>query len=389
MTIQPYQIMPVGADWSAGVTIKYKYNTLITVAERLKEQRIMKRGTPYMEMSINVLISDMKLIDYYQASAGVEFYAPIFCEGVLPISHGTGLEIVSTSNYMNYFNMRHNVREIVVMSKTGTRNPEVIAVVGIGNNVLSLDTNTWVWDDDTIIFPALRAVLIDVQKTSVNAGLFECSIQFAAFTDGLELSISRAGADEDFPIIHNWEALPSTSYNPNREIQQFNLGVIGIRVLSSRMPWTMSLNHLNTKDDAYALIKFFCEHRGRFRSFWLMLPDKYLELNTTIYEFSSLFAITSDSYGNVFESGQWVFFKLYDGTVIKKQIVSRLSEGVYSVSVPFSQRIFPEDVILLGRYIKCRFDQDELELQYVSCNLSECKVNIVELTREYESPVVS
>lgn len=90
----------------------------------------------------------------------------------------------------------------------------------------------------------------------------------------------------------------------------------------------------------------------------------------------------------VYQGHERIFMLLTTGDLITRQISSCNGTAATIVS-PWDRAIAPHYVAMFGKLILCRFDQDELEMQYDTTEVSHCKLAFKELAKEYTVQAVA
>ena len=181
----------------------------------------------------------------------------------------------------------------------------------------------------------------------------------------------------------DWSSPPQSSFWRGNEVIQYGISKQSIRVLTS---WyvgdRVSYNFLNlTKNDEFKILSFFYNHKGRLNKFWLPVRNSFYMPNVDIANGSYYFECVNMSNVIGYER---VFFLLMNGDYITRQIMFYSpSSGGYLVNTAFDIAIPVANVSYAGKFILCRFDQDELEFKHENDQVSSVNIAFKELPMEY------
>ena len=192
------------------------------------------------------------------------------------------------------------------------------------------------------------------------------------------------GSNTDkFLIGNDWATSPSQSLEPYRTIIQYSGTGISIRNISDFIQIKIGFHFTNmSKTDEYNILSFFNSHRGRLNAFWLPIPKNYwtLALDTAP---TDPYDLTLKNYGTpAIRAYDRLFILLNTGDYISRKIAG-FDDPILSIQSPLDRVVSVGNINIFGKLIYCRFDQDEIQIHYISPGVSECDLSFIELPKEY------
>jgi len=379
-------------NWADGVQLTYSLNTVLTAAERYKEQRKPLRAAPNVNESFELLVDQKsnQVIDYLRYSLQTPMWVPIFPEQLVAEQDGQGLTFIATSGNIpteTLWYLRNMARYVIMIDKEGDQPPALVELTGLGSFAVLLADNDYVVTAGcTMIFPAMDAILSSVVKTFETPYLAGYSLEFDSYTSGQDKSIDAADSDDEvLSIKPDWISRPSMDFPFGRDVVQYDAATTRYRPLTTNLPWQVRANWTNLeRSEEYSLIDFFCRHHGMHQRFWFEVPEQYYRLGEYIYYGDTQVSMADSNFQYVYQGYERFFMLLKNGLKLARKLVSKVYDWIYEVSTAFGIDIALEDVSIFGRYLLCRFDQDEIALNYTSPGVSDCGLSIRELPHEYD-----
>lgn len=197
-----------------------------------------------------------------------------------------------------------------------------------------------------------------------------------------------------FTYPHNWVSTVEQDVDFMRTIIQYTGTPGKIKNLSDDIPVNVGLSFTNlTKTSEYDLLKFFCDHRGRCNRFWLPIPEQYYVMAAD--------ALIGSNEINIAIHGEYTFFRGYErmfmiltnGDMLTRRILDfdclGSNNNIMTIESVLDRNIAVTDVLLFGKLILCRFDQDEVQFTHENNIISSCALSFQELTKEYITGAVS
>lgn len=192
MIFNRYQIFDFAPNWADGVSMKYSFNTSVYMTEHYKEQRKPLRLRPWLNMKYNVMVdlTAPRAIDFLRAALNSIMFVPVWTEPlkIIGSSGATTWEVdILTEDNTNLFCLYNLVMLLVLIDRTGARNPTIVGIssrssgsVGIVFNV----ENEWTIDSNTMAFPAMLMMLDSMKKISYTPSLEEVQVSFRDYVYG-------------------------------------------------------------------------------------------------------------------------------------------------------------------------------------------------------------
>ena len=186
-----------------------------------------------------------------------------------------------------------------------------------------------------------------------------------------------------FDIKPNWITAPQPSFSLSREALRFNLGVVSIRPLTTDNARSIEYLFTNlSKENEFDLLTFFCQRYGRLKRFWLPVYYQEFTLKEDIDEGDTIFTPLDTGFNLIYKERERIYIELKDGSRITRKITG-YSEVSFTVLTAFDRDIKTTDIRLMGFLLLARFDQDEIDMKYISASISECSIRFLELPKEY------
>jgi len=192
------------------------------------------------------------------------------------------------------------------------------------------------------------------------------------------------GTTEIFLALPDWTTPPTLDLSFGREVIQYDEAVTRFRYLTSDLEWKSGGVFSNFfKTEEYYILDFFFRHMGRLKKFWLPVQSQYFKLATNIGNGATVFTLDDDTFQYVYRGYERLYMLLSSGDMITRKISSSHGSGEYSVATAFDRAINKNNVVLFGKLALVRFDQDEIEMQHDTPEVSTCELSFKELPKEY------
>jgi len=185
-----------------------------------------------------------------------------------------------------------------------------------------------------------------------------------------------------FTIKPCWSTRPSVELpQSGREMMQYDRATMRYRKLTTNIGWKVTMGFSTiSKAELFNILKFFETQKAMCSRFWLPVRWNYFTLYESIVSGSKDFKINEASFVDIVRGIERVFILLKNGDLITRQIVT-----AYTVFSAWDRNIAQTDIDIMGKLILCRFDQDEIEVQHITTDLSEIELTFQELGQEYIS----
>jgi hypothetical protein len=184
-----------------------------------------------------------------------------------------------------------------------------------------------------------------------------------------------------FNIGEDWTSPPGQGIEPYRSpIQYPGTGVVLRNITDDiQIKFTSSFVNL-TKTVESSILSFFSLHKGRQRAFWAVVPKNYFHAVEPIGANDTEIVI-SETFTMWLRPHERMVIVDSAGTIRHSRIVS-VAAGVMTVASPLGVALSISSIRLFGRLIYCRFDQDEIILNHITPEISECELSFIELPKE-------
>jgi hypothetical protein len=142
------------------------------------------------------------------------------------------------------------------------------------------------------------------------------------------------------------------------------------------------------KTDESAMLAFFHARRGRRDRFWVKHPSQNFELKSTASSGSSTMLCYPNNSHLQWQGYERIYILMADGDVLTRKVNSvTYSESSNHVSLALNNAldrdITTTNQVLIGRLLLCRFDSDELRMNWKSTVTSDFTVKFHEVVGEY------
>lgn len=182
--------------------------------------------------------------------------------------------------------------------------------------------------------------------------------------------------------------MPQRDFLLDRDFIQFTGGKSGVTSLDVGIARRLTMEYaLLCPERRYEIEYFFMERMGRAERFWCPLWLNLFVMQTDIAAWTDKVRIDPCGFSGAFVAGvNRLYIELNDGSRISRLIVSVTDEGTYeelTIATVFDQDIDIDDVAYCSLILLCRFDHDDLELDFVSADTCKTTLSLIELTHEY------
>lgn len=166
-----------------------------------------------------------------------------------------------------------------------------------------------------------------------------------------------------------WDEIPSWDFDMERQILEFEGTSHDLTAISQYRPHKFSFVARNFgKVEEKAVLDFYTARQGALEKFWFPLPAKLFDLDRVDGEFILDFWD--------FQGHERIYIEDTDGNFITNWVEYNAVEEYWFVT-------WGVDARRVGLLLLCRFENDSLEMNHLSCDITETKIALVELVREY------
>jgi hypothetical protein len=173
----------------------------------------------------------------------------------------------------------------------------------------------------------------------------------------------------------SWREAPTWNFDTERQILEFEGSSQDLVVFSQDKPNKLGFASISlSKVEEIALLSHFVSMQGALKKFWFPLP-------------ASLFDVMQDPedsgqyklLGYDFQGHERVYIERKNGDFFTKQVSYYEDEDYWYV-----QWEIPDgEAQRVGLLLLTRFENDSLEISHLSCDVTETKISLVELVKEY------
>jgi hypothetical protein len=201
--------------------------------------------------------------------------------------------------------------------------------------------------------------------------------------------LQEIGSFPVFPLYPNWATDPKTSLSFVRKIIEFRGTSSSLFSFLDDVPITFDAGFtMVNKEEEYNLLDFFNSRLGKNQRFWIQHPKAMFILKQSAGSGST----SLNCYWNAAESNYQGYERFYimmkNGDIITRHIQSLTYNEITDImqldfNVSLGRDVGLEDYWRIGRFILCRFDEDELSITHKTDLVSEANARFYELVKEY------
>jgi len=200
------------------------------------------------------------------------------------------------------------------------------------------------------------------------------------------LDLSRTNIK--FLFKPNWINTLPLNFNLNREILQFSGTKSEIINVHNYTGYNITYCFTNlNKETEFDIVNFFCSRKGKLERFWIPLWKNIFTLYSDILINSNSINVYGSNFYLVDKGFERIFIHLKNGDYITRKIIASISHGIYEtlfLASGIDRIITNDDINCFGRFLLVRFDQDDLNIEFVNNTCSTCELKFIELPFEYE-----
>ena len=146
----------------------------------------------------------------------------------------------------------------------------------------------------------------------------------------------------------------------------------------------------STKEEEFVLLTFFNEVAcGKYSKFWIPSWVKQFEMTQVTSAMQSFIDVKNDGFSSSYKGHERIAIVLRNGDLIVRKIQSvtvlSAAEERLFLSNFIGRELSPSDVASICFFCLVRFDQDEIELEYLTELESATELQVVELITEYQT----
>lgn len=175
------------ANWGGPVSLRYRFQTPLFIAQGGKEQRSALRSEPERGISFQFLeqtLEATKLFNRLVALLNSEVLVPIYPEQFACTNTGSlaGVSVITSDDIEHCYNLQKIACGLYVYDTTGAVEPTIHAIASVAATQVDLTGDPIVGAIDAsvaLFFPAVPCVLEKVEKKDVTDALSEIDLEFS------------------------------------------------------------------------------------------------------------------------------------------------------------------------------------------------------------------
>ena len=378
MIAEDYFFLP--PDWQYQVEVARTWRTVVRTSVDRSEQRSSIKKYPAKRLNFTVVPFSAEENSYIRRKlykgTGKIFGVPLWtdrCVTTQEVNPGSGTTFTVDDNSLRQFEVG---APIVLLQDIN--NYEITEIVSIGSNSFTIDSAfVLTWPSGTSIYPMVQGRFLASHSITEETtwGHGPLAIEILEEYDGDIIRSLFSGSS-----FNTYLNLPVFNLEPNRVSSPESMFEVFPEIttfLSKSLEYSYSdegairtrfLFSFGTRTDAYELVKFFDECRGRLENFWypswtddISLTSPFSSSDTVLdIEDIEWAAYWSDTKAN----GRYLYVLLPDGTEIIRKILSAPSDTQIEVDSSMGTTITSTAGVICCFLYMGRFFSDEIVLKY-------------------------
>ena len=390
-------------DWANIVSLKRKWHTSLQIGLTNREKRSAILSWPRRTLSYSV--SAVKYSDMAYVKKKLHRNIPnIWGCPIWPNEmHLTSAALVADSTFQvdstEYMDLEIG-GEFTIMTDKDTY--EILTVDSFtGTTITSVENCLYAWGINAKVYPILKARIRSSQKFgNMTNRMSEIQMEFMEeFDQGITRntpSISHYPTFRDYPVLNtppNWaNELIGDQWHNSDLLQYYGLATSWTHQDNTEIKFE-AVYMPDEKQVIKRLTDFFDYHKGRWGAFWrpswvddLKITDAISSSDVTL----TIEDIDFDDYWLYTKGGTWMIMLFPDGTQIEMGVL-RATGTTITFNKPIGKDVSLAELpgIKICFLNLCRFNQDELEVQYVTDSLGDIQMNFNTISQEAPSPTTT
>lgn len=173
----------------------------------------------------------------------------------------------------------------------------------------------------------------------------------------------------------------------SKTLMQYGGSVGQLWIDNYEMPKRLKMKFfIDGKTEEKELLDFFETQLGRCGKFWVPTWLNQFTLNANIGSADTIITVANHNFSNVYQGYERLFIYLSNGDIIVRKIAACVESGdneILSISSAIGRDITASEILCFGLFILARFDNDKIDLEYVTSTYSKTTLQFYELIREY------
>jgi len=198
------------------------------------------------------------------------------------------------------------------------------------------------------------------------------------------------GSYERFPLLPNWASPPDSNYLMARWLVNMAGTVDTLKSITDNSPIIFeSTFTITDKQEEYDLLDFFYNRRGRHGKFWIQHPATCFTLKKT----ANLGGLEISCYPNraqlSYQGYERIYVYMSNGDIITREIPNVTYDAVddeldLELVTALDRDITTDNCVMIGRMLLVRFEDDSMEFESHTSEVTEVTLRFHELVEEYD-----
>ncbi len=197
------------------------------------------------------------------------------------------------------------------------------------------------------------------------------------------------GSFERFPLLPNWVSTPESSYLVARWLVNMSGTVDSIQSITDNAPYIFNAKFmLDNKADEYDFLDFFYNRKGRHGKFWIQHPSSCFILTKTANLGATSINCEPNRAHLNYQGYERIYILMDSGDIITRKVGAVTYDAIddevdLELVTALDREITTTNYQMVGRMLLVRFEEDSIDVESHSSEVSEVKCAFRELSEEY------
>jgi hypothetical protein len=380
--------------------VSHTWRTAIQTTVKGVEKRSMLYTWPRISLFNDFILTTNQKINYLKRNlfryADKVWGIPVWADRTILTSQaasGQAILNVGETDYRHFYEGRNC---IIIQGNDFTKY-EVKTIDSFTNDQIVLTANlASTWPINSFVLPLYDCRITQDQEMSSefqNIQNFQLSATEAYETlRSFDYSVPESGADtyQDLDLfLYKFQRSVTYKYKRAYDLSQFlGLGYAATKYDPGENVLGLQTSLLRkTKQDVWNLLNFFDSKQGRLEKFWVPTWSRDIVATSAILATDTVLTIEPMQYNTYYLPdeviGRYLYIQFPDQSYICKKITTASTSSI-TLDGQIGQAVSAGDLskLLISFLILCRFDIDELEIEYLVENFGKADLSFAGLVGE-------
>lgn len=183
---------------------------------------------------------------------------------------------------------------------------------------------------------------------------------------------------------------PQSALNASRQFLDDAGTKRGVATYTTNLPLIHSVSFTELeRGNIKNLIEFFNTVRGRLKSFWWIVQQNLFTPASDYLLNQTVLAVEQNLFGENFRGYERIFLLLSSGDLLTFKVAAVISGLLpadpigLQISAPLDRNLDIDEILIFGKLIFCRLDEDELKVKFSTSEIAETEIKLRELVEGY------